>query len=71
MDGIESTIAKPPAGRGETVLLVEDQDTVRAITVVLLESLGYRVLEAASAEEALRLVDAGHPNVALLITAGS
>jgi CheY-like chemotaxis protein len=58
----------PPAGRGETVLLVEDEDAVRAISVLLLESLGYRVLEAASAEEALRLVGAGRYKLDLLMT---
>jgi signal transduction histidine kinase/CheY-like chemotaxis protein len=58
----------PPAGRGETVLLVEDEDAVRAVSVLLLESLGYRVLEAANAEEALRLVGAGRQKLDLLMT---
>ena len=58
----------PPPGRGETVLLVEDEAPVRAVTVLLLESLGYRVLEAASAEEALRLAQANGQRVELLLT---
>jgi two-component system cell cycle sensor histidine kinase/response regulator CckA len=66
--GSERVPAKPPAGRGETVLLVEDEDAVRAVSVLLLESLGYRVLEAASAEEALRLVEAGRQKLDLLLT---
>ena len=45
----ESVPFKPPQGRGETVLLVEDETPVRAVTFLLLESLGYRVLEAANA----------------------
>jgi CheY-like chemotaxis protein len=60
--------APPPSGRGETVLLVEDEEAVRAVSVLLLESLGYRVLEAASAEEALRLVGAGRHKLDLLLT---
>ena len=42
-------------GGGETVLLVEDEATVRKLTRELLENDGYRVLEAADAEEALAL----------------
>ncbi|MBX9608480.1 MAG: PAS domain S-box protein, partial [Gammaproteobacteria bacterium] len=42
-------------GGGETVLLVEDEATVRKLTRELLENDGYHVLEAADAEEALAL----------------
>jgi len=41
------------------VLLVDDEDLVRASTAHMLVELGYRVVEAASAEEALGLVDGG------------
>ena len=58
----------PPQGHGETVLLVEDEAPVRAVTLLLLESLGYRVLEAASAEEALRLAQAGREKIELLMS---
>src|SRR5712691_3612330 len=43
----------------ETVLLVEDEEMVRRMTREVLEGAGYRVLEAASGFEALR-VSAGH-----------
>ena len=43
-------------GRGETILAVEDQPEVRRIVVRQLTHLGYRVLEAGSAEEALNLL---------------
>jgi two-component system cell cycle sensor histidine kinase/response regulator CckA len=59
---------QPPRGHGETVLLVEDEAPVRAVTLLLLESLGYRVLEAASAEEALRVAQAGLDKIELLMT---
>lgn len=50
--------ADPCRGFG-TALLVDDDDLVRMSTGQMLMDLGYRVLEAASAEEALRLLDAG------------
>ena len=48
----------PPRGT-ETVLLVEDEEMVRRMTREVLEGAGYRVLEAASGFEALR-VSASH-----------
>jgi CheY-like chemotaxis protein len=50
-----------------TALLVDDEDVVRASTADMLAEFGYIVVEAASAEEALKLVDRGlRPN--LLVT---
>jgi signal transduction histidine kinase/ActR/RegA family two-component response regulator len=51
----------------ETVLLVEDNDGVRAYAQSALEELGYRVLEAADAAQALRLLE-GEPRIDLLFT---
>ncbi|HYE44617.1 MAG TPA: ATP-binding protein [Caulobacter sp.] len=51
-------VAEPPRGCG-TALLVDDEDLVRTSTAQMLMDLGYRVVEAGSAEEALRLIDAG------------
>jgi signal transduction histidine kinase len=42
-----------------TVLLVDDEDLVRASTAEMLADLGYAVIEASTAEEALRLVGEG------------
>jgi CheY-like chemotaxis protein len=55
------------ASGGETILLVEDDDDVRAFAVDLLRGLGYRVLAAATGSEALPLLDQ-HPEVQLLFT---
>ncbi len=55
------------AGRKETILLVEDERAVRALTRRLLEADGYTVLEAASGEEALQLA-AGDTPIDLLLT---
>jgi signal transduction histidine kinase/ActR/RegA family two-component response regulator len=43
----------------ETILVVEDNDGVRAYAKSALEELGYTVIEAATAEEALRSVEGG------------
>lgn len=66
----ESPQSAPPKRirGGETILLVEDEDPIREITAQLLETLGYRVLQASSAEEALRLVGAGRQKFDLLLT---
>jgi PAS domain S-box-containing protein len=42
-------------------LLVDDEELVRATTSYMLADLGYHVIEAASGEEALRLIEAGQP----------
>jgi CheY-like chemotaxis protein/two-component sensor histidine kinase len=49
-------IPRPGAG---SVLLVDDEDVVRESTASILIDLSYAVQEAASAEEALHLLDAG------------
>ena len=45
------------AGRGETVLVVDDDADVRAVALQAVGALGYRVLEADGAEAALTLLD--------------
>jgi PAS domain S-box-containing protein len=46
-------------GGSETILCVEDDDVVRAHVISRLESLGYKVIAASNAAEALILVNAG------------
>jgi PAS domain S-box-containing protein len=46
-------------GRRGTALLVDDEELVRMSTADMLEDLGYRVIEAASSEEALAIVERG------------
>jgi CheY-like chemotaxis protein len=52
----------------ETILVVEDDDDVRAHTVDLLRELGYRVLEAHDGETALRLLGRPDQDIQLLLT---
>ncbi|MEA3408740.1 MAG: ATP-binding protein, partial [Candidatus Eisenbacteria bacterium] len=49
----DEAASETPAARGERVLLVEDEDSVRAFATRALTDWGYDVVEAASAEEAL------------------
>lgn len=62
--------ATRPAPRGgtETILLVEDDPAVRELARKVLEQRGYRVLEANSGAEALRVWPAMRDRVALLLT---
>ncbi|CCE09682.1 Sensor protein (fragment) [Bradyrhizobium sp. STM 3843] len=50
-----------PQGGGESILVVEDDPLVRRNVVVQLESLGYTVIAAGNAVEALELADRGVP----------
>jgi two-component system cell cycle sensor histidine kinase/response regulator CckA len=52
----------------ETVLLVEDEDAVRAMTRMALEMFGYKVLEARCGDEALDVNKAHDGAIHLLIT---
>jgi PAS domain S-box-containing protein len=45
------------AGRGELILVVEDDEHVRALTVGLLERVGYKTIDASSGQSALALLD--------------
>jgi PAS domain S-box-containing protein len=44
-----------PEGKGETILISDDEDGVRKVMTTVLERFGYRVLQAADGEEALRI----------------
>ncbi|MGN6315234.1 PAS domain S-box protein [Trinickia sp.] len=65
----ERTERRPvPASRvGETILVVEDDESVRASTSEMLRELGYRVVVAADGASALRLVGE-RPDIRLLFT---
>ena len=53
----------------ETILLVDDEESLRAVvTQFLSQELGYNLLSAGSAEEALDLVESYSGNIDLLLT---
>jgi len=57
------------AGRGhETILLVEDEEGVRRLVRDIIRRQGYQVLEAASGEEALKVVERHGAGIQLLLT---
>jgi len=60
-------VAEPSQG-SETILVVEDDATLREITVKLLQDGGYRVVEAKDAEDALTILAASQPEIDLLLT---
>jgi CheY-like chemotaxis protein len=50
-----------PRGNGESVLLVEDEPTVRKLLVRTLEDLGYAVTQAEDGAAALEILHEDHP----------
>jgi CheY-like chemotaxis protein len=54
------------ASEQKTVLVVDDYDEIRFLTRQALESFGYRVLEASSGAEAVRVAQADAPDLILL-----
>jgi two-component system cell cycle sensor histidine kinase/response regulator CckA len=56
-----------PSG-SETILLVEDEDMVRGLTRQILESAGYKVVEASRGEEAIKRFAAKNGSIDLLLT---
>ncbi|MCS6762425.1 MAG: PAS domain S-box protein [Candidatus Devosia symbiotica] len=59
VDGVLGGMAL--AGAGQTILMVEDDERVRKLTVTRLVQLGYAVLSAGSGAEAIDMLAAGKP----------
>lgn len=53
---------------GETVLLVEDEELVRGMARQILETAGYRVLEASNGDEAIRIYESCGERVDLMLS---
>ena len=51
---------------GRTVLVVDDEQDIRVLARVTLQSAGYRVIEASSGQEALAAIETEGPDVVLL-----
>ncbi len=60
--------AGTPTGRGETILLVEDEGVLRRTYGLLLNALAYKVISAESPEAALRLFTRNPEHIHLLLT---
>ena len=60
--------AQLPEGCGETILIVEDEAAIMELGKIILEELGYRVIQAPVPTEALRLAREHRNDLQLLIT---
>jgi PAS domain S-box-containing protein len=68
-DDVTAAAAPAPSPRGdETILVVEDEDGVRALVIKVLEGLGYRVLQAPSGPRAIDVWREHGPGIDMLIT---
>jgi len=70
-EGAESlldAVAPPSQGRGELILLVDDEASIRDVALRVLESNGYKVLTATNGKDALSLYNEHHSQLALVIT---
>jgi PAS domain S-box-containing protein len=66
-----TVVPSPPNGSchgSETILLVEDQESIRVLTKTFLEQQGYTVLAAGNGMEALSIVDGYPRSIHLLVT---
>jgi len=62
-----SSVQIPKGSLSQTILVVEDENDVRAYSSGIVRELGYSVLEAANGAAALQILER-HPEVALLFT---
>jgi CheY-like chemotaxis protein len=63
-----NVVPEPPAGAGESVLLVEDEDAVREVVLRILTRSGYRVRQVGNPVEALRIFTGGVDQFDVLLT---
>ncbi len=61
-------LAEFPHGKGELILVVDDEAPVRTVTQHTLETFGYRVLAAADGAEAISIYAAHQSEIAAVIT---
>ncbi len=65
-DEVEEAVAAVKS-RGETILLVDDDENVRRTACEVLRSLGYKVLEASDGRQAIEVYSAKQDSIDLLI----
>jgi CheY-like chemotaxis protein len=58
----------PPRGHGETVLLADDEASIRTVTGQTLQAFGYRVMTASDGAEALALYAQHQDRISAVIT---
>ncbi|MGB9177618.1 MAG: PAS domain S-box protein [Pyrinomonadaceae bacterium] len=65
---IKEARSELPVGRGETVLVVDDEESIRQITKGTLETFGYKVLLASDGTEALALYAENRDEIKVVLT---
>jgi CheY-like chemotaxis protein len=60
--------AEPPMGHGETILVVDDEASIREIAKETLEASGYRAMTAADGSEAVVLYAQNGASIAAVVT---
>lgn len=68
MEAAEIDQTKLPRGKGETVLLVDDEDSIRKVAQGTLERFGYRVLPAKNGAEGVSIYVRNAKEISLVIT---
>jgi CheY-like chemotaxis protein len=66
-EGLGPVATSPVEGGSETILVVEDDEGVRAAVIDMLSELGYSVLKAGNADQALTILSSG-ANIDVLFT---
>ena len=62
-----AAVAPPPDGGTETILVAEDDETIRVLARRFLERAGYKVLEAHNGEEAVHVWEVHRKQIALVV----
>ena len=60
------TLPQPSRGDGQTVLVIDDDDSVRTVLVETLKRSGFEVIEASGGEEGLRHIQTVTPAAAII-----
>jgi len=63
----EIIMEAPPQGQGETILIVDDNETLREVMIEVVTELGYHVLDAPHAKTAIEILQSDQ-NIMLLVT---
>lgn len=64
----QEEIRQLPVGNGETVLLIDDEASVRLIASQTLENFGYKVITASNGAEAISIYATRHSEIDVVIT---